>query len=101
MTIALLSAVLLAQLLLTAAVLLTRPKPAPAPTVDRVLADLVRERFVVTLLSGEAFDGLLEDADERTLVMVAVSAVHSDGQLLPIDGRLLLRREHVAYLQRP
>jgi hypothetical protein len=33
---------------------------------DRLIRQALRERFVVTLRSGETFDGLLLDADDKT-----------------------------------
>lgn len=67
---------------------------------DRLLRSMLRERFVVTLRGGEAFEGLLIDADDKTIRLadawtVAQSRRHS------IDGDLYLARAEVLYLQRP
>jgi len=43
---------------------------------------LLRERFVVTLRSGETFDGLLVDADVKTFRMANASAVDAKGKLI-------------------
>lgn len=68
---------------------------------DGLLADRLRERFVITLTSGESFDGLLEEVDERTVVLRNASALQAGGQAIPLDGELLLRRDTITYLQRP
>jgi hypothetical protein len=69
---------------------------------DELLRERLRERFVVTLTQdGETFDGLLAHVDDRTVVLVDASALGPDGSRLPVDGELLLRRDAIAYLQRP
>lgn len=67
---------------------------------DRLLKNLVRERFVVTLKTGETFDGLLDDWDDRTVCLVDGHAV-SETESVPVAGKLYLPREQVAYMQRP
>lgn len=67
---------------------------------DHLLASLIRERFVVTLLSGEAFDGLLADRDGRVIVLVDASAVHEGGRFTSVPGSLILERARIAYMQR-
>lgn len=85
-------------------VLASRRRPEP-PVVERLLAERLRERFVVTLVSGEAFTGLLEEVDERVLVLVDAAALQgagtADARAVPVDGQLLLPRPSVAYMQRP
>lgn len=67
---------------------------------DRVLRQHLRERFVITLLSGETFDGLLDRWDESTLELVDGYAV-TERARVQVDGRLFLPRPQVAYMQRP
>jgi hypothetical protein len=67
---------------------------------DRLLKSLLRERFVVTMLSGEAFDGLLDRYDEAHIELVDAHAHLKDGPV-KVDGRLYLPRPQVAYMQRP
>lgn len=67
---------------------------------DRLLKTLLRERFVITLKTGETFDGLLDDWDDRNLLFVDSYAV-TEKSRVQLDGRgLWLLRENVAYLQR-
>ncbi|TFB96535.1 MULTISPECIES: LSm family protein [unclassified Cryobacterium] len=67
---------------------------------DRLLKQLLRERFVVTLRTGESFDGLLVDADEKTVRMVDAFALTDAGRKV-VDGELFVPRSEIVYLQRP
>lgn len=62
---------------------------------------VLRERFVVTMTSGETFEGILRDADRRHLVLVDASPVGVGAERMPIDGELWLPAAHVSYMQRP
>lgn len=67
---------------------------------DRLLKQHLRTRFVVTTQAkGETFSGLVIDVDERTLELADVQAMNPDGSRTPIDGRLFLPRDDVAYMQ--
>jgi small nuclear ribonucleoprotein (snRNP)-like protein len=67
---------------------------------DRLLRKLLMDRFVVTLASGESFDGLLVDLDEKTVHLA--DAVALDGRnRVKVDGTLYLPRAGISYLQRP
>lgn len=68
---------------------------------DRLVASHLRTRYLVTLKSGESFDGLLEDADSMTLVMVSAKSLAVGRDPIAVDGSLILSRSDVAYLQRP
>jgi len=67
---------------------------------DRLVRDSLRSRFVVTMQSGEAFEGVLLDADDATAVLVDAWAVTEQSRV-QVDGRLYLPRVEVAYMQRP
>ena len=67
---------------------------------DRLLRGLLRDRFVVTLRDGASFDGLLVDADEKTVRLVDAFAL--DGtKRVKVDGELFIPRAEITYLQRP
>jgi small nuclear ribonucleoprotein (snRNP)-like protein len=66
---------------------------------DRLIRKALRERFVVTLTSGETFDGLLIDVDDRTLTLANAHAI-SGAERVKVDGLLYLPRP-VAYMQKP
>jgi len=70
-------------------------------STDGLLRDRLRDRFVVTLTSGESFLGLLAEADTRTVVLSDASVMKPDGATAPVDGELVLRREAIAFMQRP
>lgn len=70
---------------------------------DRLLKKLLRERFHITLTSGETFDGLLDEWDGNHFVFVDA------GVITPVDetrtrrekvaGQLFIARDRVAYMQ--
>lgn len=66
---------------------------------DRLVRDACRSRWLVFLRDGGQFSGLLADADERTAEFADVRLVQSNGTV-PADGRLLIERDRIAYLQR-
>ena len=67
---------------------------------DRLLKQLLRDRFVVTLRGGESFDGLLADADEKTVRLVDAFALDGKNRV-SVDGELFIPRGEVVYMQRP
>lgn len=67
---------------------------------DRLLKQLLRERFVITMTDGAAFDGILDRVDESTLELVDAGAI-GENETVKVDGRIYLPRARVAYLQRP
>lgn len=67
---------------------------------DRLLKSLLRDRFVITLKSGETFDGLLQEWDSANLLFVDAYAV-TEKSRIQLDGTgLWVHRDNVAYLQR-
>ena len=67
---------------------------------DRLVNRALKERFVATLRSGESFDGLLIDADEKTYRFANATAVDGNNRVR-VDGELFIPRDQVAYLQKP
>lgn len=72
-------------------------------TNRRVLRSRLRRRVLVTLKTGDAFDGVLFDADGQALVLRNASQVGvvNRGTPVPVDGEVLVLLEDVAYLQLP
>jgi hypothetical protein len=70
---------------------------------DRLLKKLIRERFHVTLTSGESFDGLLDEWDAKHLVFVDAGTRmpldHAQTQRVPVSGKLFLPRDRISYMQ--
>lgn len=71
---------------------------------DRIVQALLRHRFIVTTIDDQAWDGVLMEADERSLVLRDALAIvrKPDGAVerTPADGEVLLPRNRVAYIQR-
>jgi len=57
-------------------------------------------RFIVTLTTGETFDGLLADADDNTVKLVGAFAVDEKSRV-SVDGDLYIPRSKILYLQNP
>lgn len=66
---------------------------------DRLIRNALRERFVVTLKSGETFDGLLVEADVKTFVLANAWSLEGRDRV-SVDGQLFVPRDEVSYLQR-
>jgi len=67
---------------------------------DSLIRRVLRERFIVTMLSGATFDGLLMDLDDSTLHLVDAYAIEGKDRIRA-DGSLYLPRTGVDYIQRP
>lgn len=66
---------------------------------QRSLASLLRSRYVITLKSGEAFEGILQAHNRRQFVLVNAKQLGRT-QEVPVDGSLYLLRDQVLYLQK-
>jgi hypothetical protein len=67
---------------------------------DRLIRQCLRDRFVLTLHSGETFEGLLLDVDDKTVVLADAFALTGSDRVA-VDGTLYLPRAEVSYMQRP
>lgn len=67
---------------------------------DRLVKSHIRTRFLVTLKTGESFEGLLYDADPTMFDLADVWAVDQHGRK-QVDGHLFLARADIAYMQVP
>jgi hypothetical protein len=63
----------------------------------------LRERLLVTMKSGAAFDGLLYEADARHWVLREASALGAadQGENVLLDGEVVLATAEIDYCQRP
>jgi hypothetical protein len=68
-----------------------------------ILRQAIKERVIVTLKTGEGFEGLLFWADGKTWELVQAKAIGAGrgGADAPVDGRLLIPADNVAYCQKP
>ena len=67
---------------------------------DKLVRQVLRERFIATLRDGQTFDGLLVEADENTFRFVNAFAIDGKSRA-SVDGELFLPRSEVSYLQKP
>jgi small nuclear ribonucleoprotein (snRNP)-like protein len=67
---------------------------------DIVVRRQVRHRCVVTMKDGQAFTGVLWSADLRCLVLRETQMLQP-GDVVAVDGEVLLARSDVAYIQLP
>lgn len=67
---------------------------------DRLVRQLLRDRLVLTMRGGETFEGVVLDADDKT-VKVADAYVLGENSRTVVDGELYLPRAELAYMQRP
>ena len=72
---------------------------------SRVLGNRVRSRVLLTLKSGEAFEGVLWEADSHAFVLRNVTAFAEsstpDPTATPVDGELVVLAGDVAFIQIP
>lgn len=70
---------------------------------SRLLKERLLERVVVTLKSGQSFEGLLYDLDPHAWFLrdsFAVGAGEKNTNL-PLDGELIVLAADIAFVQRP
>ena len=70
---------------------------------SRLLRQRLLSRVVVTLKSGDSFDGVLYDLDDRAWFLRDASAVGAGEKRtnLPLDGEVVLLTSEIAFAQRP
>jgi hypothetical protein len=78
----------------------SEPTPTPSRQPD-LIESRMRERVVVTLTSGEAFAGVLWEADERAWVLRSAEALGPDKRPIPVDGELIFLTATIAYANKP
>lgn len=68
-----------------------------------VLRQRLRERLLVTMKSGETFDGVLWQEDRRAWVLRNAQALNTGrgGTTVPLDGEVILLVADIAFAQRP
>jgi small nuclear ribonucleoprotein (snRNP)-like protein len=60
----------------------------------------VRADVIVTLKTGDEFQGVLFEQDRRILILRGATQ-HLPQAVIPVDGELLIRWDDVAYIQKP
>ena len=66
---------------------------------DRLIARVVRSRFLVTLDTEESFDGVLTESDEQFFVFADAWNVVPGGDRVHLDSALWVPRGRVKYMQ--
>lgn len=67
--------------------------------MPRIWRRMIRGTFLVTLDTGDAFRGVMDTADRRSMILQQCTYLKPDGSELPVDGRMILDRTRVAYIQ--
>lgn len=93
-------ALVVSVVLVCVGVLVDRHWPARPST--SLLNLRLREKVIVTLKSGEAFSGLLWEADDKVWVLRdAVAIGVASKPSVGVDGEVILLADTVAFAQRP
>lgn len=70
-----------------------------------ILRRRMRSRLVVTMKSGETFDGVLYEQDRQTWVLRNTQVIQQGRgptpTTVPLDGEVILLTADVAFAQRP
>ena len=67
---------------------------------DRIVGNRIRSQVLVTLKSGDAFEGVLWDADRQALVLRNAQAIGERGSNpAVVDGELVVLMADVGYVQ--
>jgi small nuclear ribonucleoprotein (snRNP)-like protein len=67
-----------------------------------LLAGRLRRRVIVNLKDGQAFGGVLFDADRDVVILRNAESINGrDDRNLPVDGEVVILRSDVAWLQLP
>lgn len=67
---------------------------------SKVIANRVRTKVLVSVKTGEAFEGVLWDADKQALVLRGASMVGVAGDApAAVDGEVVVLMGDVAYIQ--
>lgn len=103
-------AVVCCVLLVCVTVVVVNERRAPAIVQEPVsdartepssIESRLRERILVTLRSGEAFAGVLWEADDRVWVLRSAEAVNGNQRPVPVDGEVVVLTANVAYANKP
>ena len=69
---------------------------------SRIIRERVSETVIVTLKQGQAFEGVLWDADDRCWVLRNAQAIGAakGGGALPLDGEVIVLTGDILHVQR-
>lgn len=67
---------------------------------DRIVSRMRRERLSVTTHQHLTVEGVLIEADEKSLLLLDAAQVAAGGEKTPADGVVVIPRSDVAYIQK-
>lgn len=69
---------------------------------SRILSERISEKVILTLKQGQAFEGILWDADDKVWVLRSAEAIGAakGGASLPLDGEVLVLTGDILHVQR-
>lgn len=88
------------ELVLALLALVIAAAAVAVPFVQRIDGLPIYDKLVVTLVSGETFEGLLASSRGGVLRLVEAFAIDESSRV-SVDGELFLDRSKVAYIQKP
>jgi hypothetical protein len=68
---------------------------------NKLIADRLAVRVIVTQHDGQSFAGLIADTDDNWLLLREAESLGPQGSRVAVDGELLLPRDRIAFIQRP
>jgi hypothetical protein len=68
---------------------------------QKLIADRLAVRVVVTQADGQAFAGMIADLDDGWLLLREAEQLGPQGSRVAVDGELLLPRDRIAFIQHP
>ena len=68
---------------------------------QKLIADRLAVRVIVTQDDGTSFAGLIADLDDGWVLLREAEHLGPQNSRVALDGELLIPRERVAYIQRP
>lgn len=67
---------------------------------DRIVARMRRDRISVTSHQGLTVEGVLVEADDKSLLLMDAAQVNPGGEKTAADGVVVIPRGDVAYIQK-
>jgi hypothetical protein len=68
---------------------------------NKLVADRLAVRVIVTQTDGQAFAGVITDLDDGWLLLREAEQLGPQGSRVAVDGELLLPRDRISFIQRP
>lgn len=68
---------------------------------NRLIADRLAVKVIVTQKGGAAFAGVITDLDDGWLLLREAESLGPQGSRVGVDGELLLPRDCIDFIQRP